>query len=97
MELRIVKKGEKELVVETRGETFTLTNLLREYLWKESKVSEAAQYKEHPYLAEPKVFVKVKEGSPLAALRSAARSALKDVKEFKEKFQKAIKDFGKEK
>lgn len=91
MELKKIKEDEKTLLLETKGETVTLTNLLKEELWNDKNVSEAAQIKEHPYLVEPKIFVKVSRGSPKTALEKAADRVETQVKEFKEEFKKALK------
>jgi DNA-directed RNA polymerase subunit L len=91
MELRVVKKDENSILLEIGGETFTLTNVLREELWEDKNVSEAAQVREHPYLAEPKVWVKVSKGSPIEALEKASNRVIEQVEEFKEKFKQAMK------
>jgi DNA-directed RNA polymerase subunit L len=90
MQLRVVKRDENSILLETIGETFTLTNVLREELWEDKDVSEAAQIKEHPYLAEPKIWVKVKKGSPITALEKAADRIIEQAKEFEEKFKQAL-------
>lgn len=91
MELRVIKEDEKTLFLETPGETYTLTNTIREELWEDKNVSEAADVKEHPYLAQPKIFVKVSKGSPRAALEKAAERVAEKAREFKEEFKKALK------
>ena len=91
MELKAVKEDEKTLLLEVKGETYTLTNALREELWEDKNVSEAAQVKEHPYLAEPKVFVKVSRGNPKSALVKAADRIVVITEEFRDKFKKALK------
>lgn len=91
MELKVVKQDEKTLIVEVKGETFTLTNLVRESLWEDKSVSEAAQIKEHPYLAEPKIFVNVSRGSPKVALEKSSERLIEQTKEFGEKFKKELK------
>lgn len=91
MELKVLKDEDKTLLLEIRGETVTVTNLLREELWNDSNVSEAAQIKEHPYLSEPKVFVKVSGGTPQTALKKACERIIKKSQEFKEEFKKALK------
>ena len=52
MELKKIKENDKSLLVEVAGESFTVTNAMREYLWDDKSVSEAAQIKEHPYLSQ---------------------------------------------
>ena len=91
MELKIVKEDENSILLEIVGETFTLTNILREELWEDKNVSEAAQIKEHPYLAEPKIWVKVKKGSPILALEKASERIIAQASEFREKFKEALK------
>jgi DNA-directed RNA polymerase subunit L len=91
MELKKIKEDDKTLLVEVKGETFTLTNAIREYLWDDKSISEAAQIKEHPYLSQPKIFVKTYRGSPVAALEKAADKIVEDAKEFKQKFKDALK------
>ena len=91
MELKVLKDKDKTLLLEIRGETVTVTNLLREELWNDSSVSEAAQIKEHPYLSEPKVFVKVSRGTPQTALKKACERIIKKSQEFREEFKKALK------
>ena len=91
MELKKVKEDDKTLIVETIGETFTVTNAIREALWDDSSVSEAAQIREHPYLSNPKIFVKTSRGSPLVALEKAAEKIEAQAKEFQELFKKELK------
>lgn len=91
MELKKVKEDEKTLLVEAKGESFTLTNTIREYLWDDKNVSEAAQVKEHPYLSQPKIFVKTSKGSPMAALEKATDRVVDISKEFKQKFKESLK------
>lgn len=89
MELRVIKEDGKTLFLEVAGETHTLTNTIREELWNDKNVSEAAEIKEHPYLAQPKIFVKVEKGSPKEALKKAAERIAEKAREFGEKFEKA--------
>jgi DNA-directed RNA polymerase subunit L len=91
MDLKIVKEDEKTLILELKKESISFANLLREELWNDKSVSEAAHIKEHPYLAEPKVFVKVNKGSPRTALEKAATRIEDQAKEFKEEFKRALK------
>jgi DNA-directed RNA polymerase subunit L len=91
MQLRVVKEDDSKLILEVKGETVGFVNLLRDELWKDKNVSEAAYIKEHPYLSEPKVFVKVNKGSPRTALEKAAVRIEDQAKEFKEEFKRALK------
>jgi DNA-directed RNA polymerase subunit L len=90
MELVKVKGDEKSILIEVRGETFTLTSALEEQLWEDKNVSEAASFREHPYLSEPKIWVKVKKGGVNDALEKAAEKLIEATKEFREKFKESI-------
>ena len=87
----MVKEDENKLILELKGESIGFVNLLRDELWKDKNVSEAVYIKEHPYLSEPKVFVKMSKGSPRVALEKAAERIKDQSKEFGEEFKKAAK------
>lgn len=91
MELKVVKQDDKILVLEVSGETVTVTNALRGELWEDENVKEAAHIKEHPYLAEPKVFVRTSRGKPQTALKKATDRIIKQTEEFAAEFKKAMK------
>jgi len=91
MELKIDKEDSKSIILEATGESFTLTNIIREELWNDDNISEAADIKEHPYLSQPKIFVKVNRGSPRTALEKASKRIQEKAGEFKEKFKQALK------
>ncbi len=91
MELKIIKEDEHSILVELPGQTVSFANLLRAELWKDKTVIEAAYIKEHPYLSQPKIFVKTERGSPKVALEKAAAGIAEQAKEFKEEFKKSIK------
>lgn len=91
MDLKKIKEDDKTLLLEVGGETFTVTNALRDELWNDKSVTESAQVREHPYLSQPKVFVKTDRGSPTAALEKAAERISAQAKEFREEFKKALK------
>jgi DNA-directed RNA polymerase subunit L len=91
MKLNIVKEDKHSLEIEVQGESVGFVNALREELWKDKNVDEAAYIKEHPYLAEPKIYVKVSRGDPRTALKRAAKRLLDKTKEFEENFERALK------
>jgi DNA-directed RNA polymerase subunit L len=90
MEVVKIKGDEKSALIEVREETFTLTSAIEEQLWEDKNVSEAASFREHPYLSEPKIWIKVERGSVKEALEKAAEDLIETTKEFREKFKKAI-------
>jgi DNA-directed RNA polymerase subunit L len=90
MELIKIKGDEKSALIEVKEETFTLTSALEEQLWEDKNVSEAASFREHPYLSEPKIWIKVKKGNVKEALEKAIEDLIETTKEFREKFKKAL-------
>lgn len=96
MELEILKKDDREniLLLEVKGETFTLTHVIEDELWEDPNVVEAADMREHPYLEEPKIWVKVEKGSPITALKRACSRIRKNLDKLNETFEKALKEFG---
>jgi len=91
MEMKAVKESDDTLLLEVKGESVTATNVVKGELWEDENVKEAAQIKEHPYLEEPKIFVKVSKGKPVTALDKAAERVIKQTEEFSEAFKKALK------
>jgi DNA-directed RNA polymerase subunit L len=91
MELKIVKEDEHSILVELPGQTVSFANLLRAELWKDKTVTEAAFIKEHPYLSQPKIFVRTDKGSPKVALEKAAAGIVEQAKELKEELKKTSK------
>jgi len=90
MEVVKIKGGEKSALIEVREETFTLTSAIEEQLWEDKNIVEAASFREHPYLSEPKIWVRVKKGDVKEALEKAAESLIEITREFGEKFNKAL-------
>ena len=91
MEVKIVKEDKESVLVEVGGETISFANLLRQESWTDKSTSEAAHMKEHPYLSQPKVFVRSNKGSPKVILEKTAERISDQSKEFKEEFKKALK------
>ncbi len=91
MELKTVKEDEKKLIVELKGETIGFAHMLKDELWKDANVKEAAAIKEHPYLSEPKILVAVSRGSHKTALEKVSDRIADQVKEFGEKFKDSLK------
>ena len=90
MELVVLKKEEKELILEVRGESLGFINAIREELWNDKTVLESAMRKEHPYLAEPKIVLKVYRGEPEEALEKACDRIIEKIEEFEKKFKEEI-------
>lgn len=91
MELKVVKKDDKTLIVEVAGESVTFCNMVAGELWNDSNVREATYVLDHPQLSQPQIVVKVSRGSPENALRKAAARLEKKVAELGGEFDKALK------
>ncbi len=90
MRLTIISKTKDEIVVEVAGETIGFVNALREELWNDPNVVEAAYLKDHPYLDEPKIFVKVSKGDPKTALKNAVKRLKEKVKEMSKALEREL-------
>ncbi|MCD6403309.1 MAG: DNA-directed RNA polymerase subunit L [Candidatus Aenigmarchaeota archaeon] len=91
MKLNLVKKEKDSAEVEVIGETLAFVNAIKEELWNDPNVLEAAVIREHPYLANPKIWIKVKSGNPIKALKDAAKRLETKVKEMKKVYQIELK------
>ncbi|MEM5843564.1 MAG: RpoL/Rpb11 RNA polymerase subunit family protein [Candidatus Aenigmatarchaeota archaeon] len=90
MEVNILKKEGNTLLVELKGESETFANLIREELWNVKGVIEAAHIKEHPELAEPKIWIKTDGLDPMEALKIAVENLLKKFEEIKKSYKKQL-------
>lgn len=92
MEIKKIKDEEGVLMLELQGETKTFTNLIREELWNDKNVSEVAAIKQHPYMDQPKLFLKM-EGrfSVFKALDDAAKRIEVKVKDLEKEFSRVSK------
>ncbi|MBS3052619.1 MAG: DNA-directed RNA polymerase subunit L [Candidatus Aenigmarchaeota archaeon] len=91
MEINILKEEKNMLLIELKGDTIGFANLIREELWNDKNVEEAASIKEHPYMAEPKIFVKTKEGKPQKALQESIKRLQSNLKELKKELESSLK------
>ena len=92
MEVKKIKDKDGVLMLELEGESKGFANVLREELWNDKNVSEAADIKEHPYMDQPKLFVKMKgKNKPQKALKDAAKRVEVKVKDLEKEFSRAFK------
>lgn len=92
MKLKAIKQDKNLLEVEVEGESVGFVNLIKEELWEDKNVDETAYIKEHPYMAEPKVYVKTKKKKPKGALSDATKRISVQLKKLKGEFKRALKD-----
>ncbi|MEM2282903.1 MAG: DNA-directed RNA polymerase subunit L [Candidatus Hadarchaeales archaeon] len=81
MELEVVKRGERELLVRVPGEDATLCNLLVKNLHSLPEVEFAAYRKEHPLLTPYEIAVRVRGRKPEEALLKAAQKVVDTCRE----------------
>lgn len=77
MEIKILTKNKNELEFEVIGEK-TILNPLKYKLLDDNKVTLADWRIDHPLLANPRFFLKVKEGNPKTILLKAIGTLKKD-------------------
>lgn len=87
MKLNIIEEDNENLKLEVEGESETLTHLIAKEVWE--KGGEGAPVREHPFMVEPKIFVKGK--NPRKILEKCAKSIEAECDEFKEEFRRSLK------
>ena len=93
MELNKIKEDSNMIEIEMKGESVGFANLIKEELWSDKNVDEAAYIKEHPYMAEPKIYVKMKgKSNPKLALNKVVKRLQAKLKDLEKELKKALKD-----
>jgi DNA-directed RNA polymerase subunit L len=78
MQLRLLEKAKDSVRIEVLNPDDTLLYPLITALLKDPDVEDALYYTGHPQLDKPVLTVKVKKGSPQAALKRVAESLAAD-------------------
>lgn len=91
MELEIIKSEKDYVEIALKGEEYGLANMLKELLLEDSKVEFAAYRMDHPVVASPVLAVRVSEGSPLSAIKSAVKKLRKQAADFRDALKEAKK------
>jgi len=91
MKVNVLEKDKNSLKIEVIGESVGFVNAIREELWEDKNVTESAYIKEHPYLDEPKIWVRMKKGNPKKALVDASQRLIDKTKELEKEFERALK------
>lgn len=73
MEFVVIDKGKDFIVYEVLNNDNTILRPLMEEIEKDSMVEDIRYYFEHPYLSNPKIHIRVKQGKPQAALKRSLR------------------------
>jgi len=91
MEVRLLEKGKDTIELEMDGVNETVLHPLKKYLTQDKKVSLATYSLGHPQLEKPKLFVKVSDGKPQAALKRATKALANEYKELRDLVEKKCK------
>ena len=93
MELKKIKEGSGMIEIELKGGTVGFANLIKEELWNDKNIDEAAYIKERPYMAEPKIYVKMKgKSSTRTGLERAIKRLQVKLKSLEKEFKRALKN-----
>ncbi len=87
--IKVLERNEKELKIEIAGEDHTLLVPLTSKLLEDRQVDIASYSIKHTLVSDPVLYVKMKEGDPLAAVVSAADSLASEFDDFASKYKKA--------
>ena len=98
MNIKVLKKTSDELRIEIEGEGHTFCNVLQGALLKDATVEMAGYNISHPLVANPVVYVRMKEKrkpkkKPEVALQEAASKVRQQTKQFRKRLEKALKDW----
>lgn len=90
MEISILEETKNKLRFEIKGETYTLCNVLKDELWKDSHVKTSSYRIRHPMVGVPEMVVETdgKEKPRNAVIKAAERLSSAAAK-FKKSFSKA--------
>lgn len=98
MNIKVLKKTSDELEVEIEGEGHTFCNVLQRALLEDKTVEMAGYNISHPLVANPVVYVRMKEKrkpkkKPEIALHEAAAKVRQQTKQFRKRLEEALKDW----
>ena len=94
MQVKVVEKKPNELKIEIEGEDHSFCNVLQKALLEDETIEMAGYNIPHPLVSNPIVYVRTKgQRRPETALRNAAEKIRKQNREFRETFEKALKEW----
>jgi DNA-directed RNA polymerase subunit L len=88
--VRILERSGNIVRLEIVGENHTLLAPLTSKLLENEQVDLATYNIQHTLRSNPVLFVKMREGDPLEAVKSAVASLMSDFEEFERKYKAAI-------
>jgi DNA-directed RNA polymerase subunit L len=98
LNLKVLKKTADELRIEIEGEGHTFCNVLQRALLEDETVEMAGYDIAHPLVANPIIYVRMKEGrkpekKPETALKEAVTKIRHETKQFHASLEKALKEW----
>jgi len=87
MEIKILNEDSKNIEFELKGEGHTISNLLRNELWKNKDINLAAYRLEHPLISSPVISVS-SSGKPRKAILKTVDDIKKNIKSLRNEFKK---------
>ena len=98
MQVKVLERKPNELKIEIEGENHSFCNVLQKALLEDETIDMAGYDIPHPLVSNPIVYVRTRgQRRPETALRNAAEKIRKRNKEFRETFEKALKEWQKSK
>ncbi|UCG68880.1 MAG: hypothetical protein JSV09_13985 [Thermoplasmata archaeon] len=91
MELSLVSKDKKSVVIELTDAKDTIIHPLIDRLLSDKDVVLATYKIGHPQLDKPRLTVKTQKVTPETAVKKAADNLAKEIKDLKKEFERAIK------
>lgn len=88
--VRILEAKENVVRIEIEGEDHTLLAPLTSKLLENEQVDIATYSIQHTLRSNPVLYVKMREGNPLEAVKSAVASLASEFEEFEKKYKAAI-------
>ncbi|MEM0140700.1 MAG: DNA-directed RNA polymerase subunit L [Thermoplasmatales archaeon] len=89
MEFVVIDKGKDYIVYEVLNNDNTILRPLVEEIENDAMVESVKYYMEHPYLSNPRITIKVKQGKPQAALKRSLRRMEKIFENLRSQYRKA--------
>ncbi len=87
--VRILEKNKEVVRIEIEGEDHTLLAPLTSKLLENEKVKIATYNIKHTLMSNPVLYVKMKDGDPIEAVKSAAGALASEFEEFETLYRKA--------
>ena len=93
MEIELITKDKRSIEIMVPKSEESLILPLEHELLADPKTEYAAFTKTHPFMADPMIRIRVKDGKPQTSLKRASRVILKDLGDFETKFNNAVQQY----